>query len=140
MGSRLLRATAVNSAMRAPSLAASSCLVVSLLPAALPHTPAAANRGATLRIVVSADFGSIEPALVTSYDGLQLMSATQLTLVSLRDTGMRGPRVVPYGAVRLPTISRDGKTYGFRVRRGLRFSDGSPDSWPNLAGLCIKSS
>lgn len=64
------------------------------------------------------------------------MSATQLTLVSLRDTGTRGPRIVPYGAARLPTISRDGKTYVFRVRRGLRFSDGSRLTARNfVAGL-----
>jgi peptide/nickel transport system substrate-binding protein len=109
-----------------------TCLSVSLLPAALARAPAAANRGGTLRVVVSADFGSIEPALVKSYDGLQVMSATQLTLVS-RDNGGGGRRFVPYGAARLPSISRDGKTYVFRVRRGLHFSDGSPVTARNFA-------
>jgi peptide/nickel transport system substrate-binding protein len=113
--------------MRAPSvLIAVSCLGATLLSTTLVRAQAAENRGGTLRVVVSADFGAIEPALVTSYDGTQVMSATQLSLLRLRDTLAGGPRIVPYGAAQLPTISRDGKTYTFQIRPGLRFSDGSP--------------
>ena len=85
------------------------------------------ERGGTLRIVVSQDFRSIEPALVQTGDGQQIMNATQVGLLSYADpgSGERG-HIVPYGAVRLPAISRDSKTYVFRIRRGLRFSDGTP--------------
>jgi ABC-type transport system substrate-binding protein len=37
-----------------------------------------------------------------------------------------GSRLVPDAAVGFPRVSRDGKTYTFTVKNGLRFSDGSP--------------
>jgi peptide/nickel transport system substrate-binding protein len=121
--------------MRPPSHAVVvASLGVSLLPA-LGSAPAPTHGGGTLRVVVSADFGAIEPALVSSNDGLQVMSATQLGLVSLSER-TSGPRFLPYGAARLATISRDGKTYVFRIRPGLRFSDGSGVTARNfVAGL-----
>lgn len=109
-------------------------LGVLLLPA-LASAPAATHSGGTLRVVVSADFGAIEPALVSSNDGFQVMSATQLGLVSLSERA-KEPRFLPYGAARLPTISRDGKTYVFRIRPDLQFSDGSRVTARNfVAGL-----
>lgn len=112
---------------RALSALAASCLGLLLLPAAVARAPAA-DRGGVLRLVVSTDPGSIEPAFAArNYDGIQVMSATQLSLVSLCDAPTkRRSRFVPYGAVGLPKISRDGRTYVFRIRHGLRFSDGSP--------------
>jgi peptide/nickel transport system substrate-binding protein len=92
------------------------------------------ERGGRLRVVVSQDFRSIEPALVQTGDGQQIMNATQVGLLSYADprSGERG-HIVPYGAVRLPAISRDSKTYVFRIRRGLRFSDGTPVTARNFA-------
>jgi peptide/nickel transport system substrate-binding protein len=92
------------------------------------------EHGDTLRIVVSQDFRSIEPALVQTGDGQQIMEATQVGLLSYADpgSGERG-HIVPYGAVRLPTISRDLKTYVFRIRRGVRLSDGTPVTASNFA-------
>lgn len=114
---------------QAPLRITAVCLGLSLV-AVIGSQPGSARwhleRGGTLRIVVSQDFGSIEPALVQTNDGQQIMDATQLGLLSYADpgSGERG-HIVPYGAVRLPDVSRDAKTYVFRIRRGLRFSDGA---------------
>jgi YVTN family beta-propeller protein len=43
-----------------------------------------------------------------------------------RVAGVAGARVVPDLAARLPALSADGKTYSFQLRRGLRYSDGTP--------------
>lgn len=108
------------------------CVAVSLLgpggaSSGGTRTLSAEKRGGTLRVVVSSDFGSIEPALVSSFDGLQIMNVTQLGLVSFRHgRADAGRRILPMGAGAMPSISRDGRTYVFRIRRGLRFSDGAP--------------
>ena len=92
------------------------------------------ERGGTLRIVVSQDFHSIEPALARTNDGQQIMDATQLGLLSYADPGSdEHGHIVPYGAVRLPEVSRDAKTYVFRIRRGLRFSNGDLVTARNFA-------
>jgi ABC-type transport system substrate-binding protein len=88
--------------------------------------PAVADSGKTLRIVVSQDVYSIEPALMRSFDGFQLMSATQLSLVTYADQRKgAGRRLVPYGAAQLPAVSRDRRTYVFRIRPRVQFSDGT---------------
>jgi peptide/nickel transport system substrate-binding protein len=122
--------------MRRSSHAAATVVSLGvLLLLSLASAPGATHGGGTLRVVVSADFGAIEPALVGSNDGLQVMSATQLGLISLSERAS-GPRFLPYAAARLPTISRDGKTYAFRIRPDLRFSDGSRVTARNfVAGL-----
>ncbi len=54
------------------------------------------------------------PPLV--YDGL---------VAYRRAAGVAGGRLVPNLAVRLPTPTDEGRTYGFQLRRGLRYSDGT---------------
>jgi peptide/nickel transport system substrate-binding protein len=73
------------------------------------------------------DPGTIEPGTIEGDQSGQLISATQLTLVTYREDGGpgTGKRIIPYGA-HMPTLSDDGKRYTFRIRSGLRFSDGSP--------------
>ena len=53
----------------------------------------------------------------------QLFHATCAGLLSYPDAaGQRGRRLVPEVAAALPSVSRDGRTYTFAVRRGFRFS------------------
>jgi peptide/nickel transport system substrate-binding protein len=133
VGRRLLGAAAVTSLHVARLAAAIGCCSAALALPGEVRAPVGVDRGGILHIVVSADFGSIEPALVTSYDGMQLMTATQLSLLSFQDVpGRVRRRLIPYGATKLPTISPDGTTYVFRTRRGLRFSDGSPVTAANF--------
>jgi peptide/nickel transport system substrate-binding protein len=78
-------------------------------------------------VAIYEDPGTIEPATTKGDQSRQLMYATQLSLVTYREDGGPGTglRIIPYGA-QLPTLSDDGRTYTFRIRSGLQFSDGSP--------------
>jgi peptide/nickel transport system substrate-binding protein len=118
---------------------ASLCLGLSL-PAVLAVQsgsaggPTRLESGGTLRVMVSQDFRSIEPALIQTSDGQQIMHATQLSLLSYRDSREPGSRrIVPFGAAKLPNVSRDQKTYVFRIRPGLHLSDGEPVTARNFA-------
>jgi peptide/nickel transport system substrate-binding protein len=97
-------------------------LWVSALPARSSH------RGGTLRVRSAAsDFCAcldpadydehIWPELGIAYDGL----------VGYRRTaGVAGGTIVPALATTVPRPSTDGLTYAFRLRPGVRYSDGSP--------------
>jgi peptide/nickel transport system substrate-binding protein len=83
------------------------------------------SRGGTLRIDLRSDWGSVDPGLAYTTTAWQMLNATQLKLVSFPDAdGAAGSRIVPEAASGLPRVSRDGRTYTFTIRRGLRFSDG----------------
>jgi peptide/nickel transport system substrate-binding protein len=110
-----------------------SLLAAVLVPSGSARAPSVAKGGGTLRVAIFVDPGTIEPGQTAGEHSRQLMYATQLTLVTYReDWGPgTGRRIVPYGA-QMPTLSDDGKTYTFRIRRGLRFSDGSPVTGRNF--------
>ena len=85
------------------------------------------KRGGTLRINLSVtDFEYLDPALSYDAPGWQVLYSTNTTLLNYPDKpGASGARLVPEAAVAMPTVSNDGRTYTFRVRNGLRFSDNS---------------
>jgi peptide/nickel transport system substrate-binding protein len=86
------------------------------------------KRGGTLRINLSeTDFEFLDPALSYDAPGWQVLFATNRPLLNYPDKpGAEGARLVPDGAAALPTVSKDGKTYTFTVRSGIKFSDGTP--------------
>jgi ABC-type oligopeptide transport system substrate-binding subunit len=67
------------------------------------------------------DVSTLDPALVSDPTSMSVASLVYGGLVRLNAT----LQVVPDGATRW-SISRDGKTYTFAVRRHLRFADGRP--------------
>jgi peptide/nickel transport system substrate-binding protein len=110
------------------SLLGLSLLAAVLVPSGSARAPSAAKGGGTLRVAIYVDPGTIEPATAMNVDQSgQLMAATQLTLVTYREDGGPGTgrQIIPYGA-EMPTLSDDGRTYTFRIRSGLQFSDGRP--------------
>jgi peptide/nickel transport system substrate-binding protein len=81
------------------------------------------RRGGTLRVDLPARFRFVDPALSFSWI---LLHPTNLYLLGYPDrNGPAGSRIVPEAAA-FPRISRDGRTFTFTIRRGFRFSDGTP--------------
>ena len=87
-----------------------------------------AKRGGTLRLNVSnTDFEFTDPAMAYDAIGWQMLYAVNITLLNYPDKpAPEGSRLVPEAAAGFPRVSRDGKSYTFTVRSGLKFSDGSP--------------
>lgn len=87
----------------------------------------AAHRGGTLRMLTGelADFDLPDPA--RSYDELSwsLLSVTSDGLVGFKRVGgVEGNTLVPDLATALPVPTDGGRTYTFKLREGLRFSNG----------------
>jgi YVTN family beta-propeller protein len=85
----------------------------------------AGHHGGVLRIASFAPIFSLDPALEDTLSPLQLFGETNDGLVALDHTGgPDGTRLVPDLALSLPRPSDGGRTYVFRLRRGIRFSNG----------------
>lgn len=86
-----------------------------------------ANKGGTLRInVPDSDFEYVDPGL--SYDtlGWSMIYSTNMMLANYPEKpGAAGSKLYPEAAEAFPTISKNGKTYVWKIRKGLKFSDGS---------------
>ena len=81
--------------------------------------------------VLRATFSSfpdyLDPALSHSEEGWTAIYNTYVPLLTYRHAdGKAGSEVIPGLARSLPEISADGKTYRFRLRDGLRYSNGKP--------------
>lgn len=83
----------------------------------------ATHRGGTLRLVVQQfPFDSIDPSNTGAWPAL---IATNDGLTAYRRVGgAEGLQLVPDLALALPTPTDGGKTYTFRVRRGIHYSNG----------------
>lgn len=87
----------------------------------------ATHRGRTLRVVSQGGdaFDSIDPGVSFRQAGWQALSLVYDGLVTFRRVpGPLSATVVPDLATSLPTPQSDGKTYTFRLRPGIRYSDG----------------
>jgi len=91
------------------------------------------SQGGTLVVATPLAWSSLDPAVARPATAA-LWYATCATLTAFPDAAAPAgliPR--PEAAAGAPKISRDGRTYVFTVRRGLRFSDGSPLTAGNFA-------
>jgi peptide/nickel transport system substrate-binding protein len=89
----------------------------------------AAGRGASgfvLRVGDSIGPESLDPAIAASRDAAAIEYATCMKLVNLPDREGRAAEIPVLEAADRLVVSKDGRRYTFRVRRGLRFSDGRP--------------
>jgi peptide/nickel transport system substrate-binding protein len=91
-----------------------------------------AHRGGTLTLLVSNPSGVYDAGLPKSLDPAYGYTAWELTtltndgLVAFgRSGGVESTRIVPNLAVALPSISDGGRTYTFRLRPGITYSDGT---------------
>ena len=79
----------------------------------------------TFRWSLSVDIDHVDPALAYYTPSWALEYATGAMLFNYPDApAPRGARLVPEVAAGFPAISRDGRTYTFRLRTTYRFSDG----------------
>ena len=123
---------------RGLQIAAASLISAVACPAAGGGSAAArlaTDGGGTLRVNLSGtDVGSLDPALGYDFASWQIDYATCAKLFNFPDkSGAAGLRPAPEVAAGFPTISRDGRTYRFKVRRGFRFNTGEPVTAANFA-------
>jgi ABC-type transport system substrate-binding protein len=87
-----------------------------------------AKEGGTFRVVTAGGFFTIDPALAGNgpAEG-PVLRPTCAGLLDFPDKALpAGLRVEPDLAEAQPVVSKDGKTYTFRIRKDARFSDGTP--------------
>src|SRR5712691_4225490 len=88
---------------------------------------ATAKTGGTLRVDQRSDFDFIDPALAYFSHSWQFEFVTQMKLLNFPDkeAAAGGLRIIPEAATSLPAVSKDGKTYTFHIKKGLKFSNGA---------------
>ncbi len=84
------------------------------------------HRGGTLTLVRTGRFATTDPALAFE-SATQFTRLTYDTLVTFQAaSGQAGLRLLPDLAVALPRPTNGGTSYRFRLRPGIRYSDGRP--------------
>jgi oligopeptide transport system substrate-binding protein len=93
-----------------------------------------AQKGGTFRYSLDTDIDYVDPALAYYSLSWQIEYATTALLMSYPDApAPRGSRLVPEVAQGFPKISKDGKTYTFTLKKGVRFSNGAKVTAANYA-------
>jgi ABC-type oligopeptide transport system substrate-binding subunit len=104
-------------------------LAAGIARASLVSTAGQEQEGGIFRIALNSFSGIdyMDPALASSPPGWALLDTTCARLLAYPDKpSPEGFRLQPELATAFPTVSRDGKTYTFRLRDGFRFSEGTP--------------
>jgi ABC-type transport system substrate-binding protein len=97
--------------------------------AALGSRETAQARGGIFRVSLNTASGLdfVDPALASSPAAWAVLDTMCARLMSYPDKPPpAGFQLQPEVAADFPTVSRDGRTFTFRLRNGFRFSDGSP--------------
>jgi peptide/nickel transport system substrate-binding protein len=70
---------------------------------------------------------SLDPGLGATTQSYEATWITYTGLVTYAHaSGQAGAKLIPGLAEKLPVVSSDGKTYSFKLRKGLTYSDGKP--------------
>lgn len=101
-------------------------LIATLGFASCGDSSAGGKEGGTLKINF-AYFPELDPQITQSIEGWSSLYNTYIPLLTYAHAeGDAGSEIVPGLAEDLPTISKDGKTYELTLRKGLKYSDGTP--------------
>jgi peptide/nickel transport system substrate-binding protein len=86
----------------------------------------AAKKGGSIKIGSTLP-DSYDPVLFQTLQANQALQLVYKGLVTYKDAeGKAGGELTPAVAEKLPTASNGGKTYKFKVRKGIKYSDGTP--------------
>jgi peptide/nickel transport system substrate-binding protein len=87
-----------------------------------------AKNGGSITISETSQPDFMDPALTYTVNGIEPLWLVYTPLLTYPRTGdaVKDSLVVPGLAEDMPTISKDGKTYELTLRKGLKYSDGSP--------------
>jgi peptide/nickel transport system substrate-binding protein len=96
------------------------CLPLAGFIAAGCGTAAAVPSDRTLRLAVEGDIKTLDPAVSSDWDSQPLVRMLYHGLLDYDE----GTDLVPWLARELPQISADGRTFTFRLKRGIRFANG----------------
>ncbi len=87
----------------------------------------ASHRGGILKLDAKAAGGTLDPQVNYTLEYWQLFQATYDGLLAFKKAGGNDAfTVVPDLAQNLPTPSNGGKTWVFKLRKGIKFSNGAP--------------
>lgn len=87
----------------------------------------AAHRGGEMRLLARSPAGSIDPQINDTGQYWQMYAAVYDGLLATRKAdGAAGQEIVPDLAEAMPELRDGGRSYVFRLRSGVRFSDGRP--------------
>src|SRR5207248_5936397 len=79
------------------------------------------------RLAYDTGIDYLDPGLSYTVEGWSIMWNVYLPLLGYKHlNGPAGATIVPYLAQDLPKVSSDGKTYTLTLRKGLKYSDGTP--------------
>ena len=89
--------------------------------------PSSQKKFANFRLAYDTGIDFLDPGLSYTVEGWAIMWNVYLPLIGYKHVnGPDGATIVPYLAQDLPQVSSDGKTYTLTLRKGLKYSDGTP--------------
>ena len=104
-----------------------ACALLALIVAGATSAAPASHRGGTLKLLAKAAGGTLDPQVNYTLEYWQLYQATYDGLLGFKKAGGSGAfDVVPDLAVSLPKPTNGGKTWVFKLRKGIKFSNGQP--------------
>ena len=113
--------------VRRVALAAALIAVLALLLAGCGGSEDSSPNSSTLDVTFAAFPDYLDPSLSYSVEGWSAMWETYVPLLTYRHAdGLAGTKLIPGLARAMPKISKDGLTYTLFLRKGLKYSDGTP--------------
>jgi peptide/nickel transport system substrate-binding protein len=86
-----------------------------------------AQTGGSITISQTSQPDFLDPALSYTLNGIEPLWLVYTPLITYPRTGTdKDSSLIPGLAEAMPTVSEDGKTYELTLRKGLKYSDGSP--------------
>jgi peptide/nickel transport system substrate-binding protein len=104
------------------------CALVGLaVSAGTTQAASTAHQGGTLKLLAKSAGGTLDPQVNYTLQYWQIYQASYDGLLAFKKAGGTGAfTVVPDLAQNVPTPTNGGKTWVFKLRKGIKFSDGKP--------------